>query len=56
MHERSESTSSGLSEEQHEQVAASLKRIREGLDCADRLIGAEPSHFFTPGAQDAMQP
>lgn len=45
-----------LNEEQLVQVAATLKRIREGLDCADRLIGSEPSHFFTPGIQEAMQP
>ncbi|WP_338699907.1 hypothetical protein V5279_18990 [Bradyrhizobium sp. 26S5] len=55
MREMSGSMSTGLTEEQHEQVAATLKRIREGLDCADRLIGAEPAHFFIPGTQDATQ-
>ncbi|MCP1833755.1 MULTISPECIES: hypothetical protein [Bradyrhizobium] len=47
--------SSELSEEQLGQVAATLKRIREGLDCADRLVGSEPSHYFTPGIQETMQ-
>lgn len=54
MHDKPESSESN--EEQLGQVGATLKRIREGLDCADRLIGSEPSHFFTPGIQEAMQP
>ncbi|MBR0933706.1 hypothetical protein [Bradyrhizobium jicamae] len=45
---------SGLSEEQLKEIAATLKRIREGLECADRLVASEPSHVFAPKIQDAI--
>jgi hypothetical protein len=47
---------STLSEDQPKRVAAILKRIREGLDCANRLIAPEPCHLFTPKIQDTMRP